>query len=417
MSNDFDLPPRRPLPDDVRARLRAEVRQGIAHRRPSRVWYAAAVAVVVLAAGAVVATRAIRQPADVRPAPATSGELTLDARVATASLDRCWAAARAAGKAGRLPPREDWVPLFTEVGQADSVVAATAAGKPMFCETTATTVTLSDPGAVPASVPAGRAVVLLHSATGLAGGVLGAGTAEPSLGWRTEGGESGSVSIRSSPVSGQFVALTRTDPARTTLTLIQPGIPDGTVLSAAPPPLLSVADRPSAAERTSPAGRALGACLAAAEEVVPEAEAYAPGPLLETGSYQVVLGRRGDRVLVCTTEPDHQRPGKRKAHVYPDFTGPQALPVRTLRVATLGAVEAGGERGKSRMPFAVDVPPKAAKMTIDFGIGTSAEVDVVNGMAATWIPENIDILPDATVHVVVRDDRGTTLYNGSLPLV
>ena len=41
--------------------------------------------------------------------------LTLDPKVATSSLDRCWAAVRAAGKADRVPPRDEWVPLFTEV--------------------------------------------------------------------------------------------------------------------------------------------------------------------------------------------------------------------------------------------------------------------------------------------------------------
>ena len=189
MSDDLGLPPRRALPDDVRDRLRVEVRQGIGERRPPRVWYAAAAAVLVLAAGAVVATRQLRQPAEVPPA--VTGGLTLDVRLATTALDRCWAAVQAAGKTDRVPPREERVPLFTEVLAADSMVAATAAGKPMFCETTETTVTLSDPAATPAYAPGTRTGLLLRSPTGLVGGVLDPAWPKASLAVTTPRGSSG----------------------------------------------------------------------------------------------------------------------------------------------------------------------------------------------------------------------------------
>ena len=419
MSEDLGLPPRRALPDDVRDRLRAELRQGMAKRHPSRVWYAAAAAVVVLAAGAVVATQFIRQPADVGPAPVAGGGLTLDARVAKSSLDRCRAAFKAANKsvdrAGYLV-NEEWVPLFTQVLEGDSVVAATAGGKPLFCETTETTVTLSDPSFEPTTVPGANFELLFHSATGTVGGILGPGTEGAFLATHTQGGQSSSQDIKFSPVSRQFVVMTRTDPARTTLTLANPPEPNGFVLPEAPPPLLSVVDRPVIADRTSPAGRALGECLAAAEEVLPDAAAYVPGPLLETGGYRVVLGRRGDRVIVCTTEPDHRRPGKTKSRVYPDFVLRPVPPVRVLGVSTLGGVEDGGEPGKSRTPYAVAVPVNAAKATVDFGVGAAVEAEVSDGMALTWIPKELGVVPDVKVHVVVRDARGTILYDGALPL-
>jgi hypothetical protein len=420
MSDDLrGLPPRRAMPDDVRDRLRAEVRQGITKRRPTRVWYAAAAAaVVVLAAGAVVATQAVRHQSVAGPPPHPDPEnrLTLDLKVATAALDRCWAAVRAAGKTDRVAPREEWVPLFTEVLQADAVVAATAAGKPMFCETTETTVTMSDPAATPAYAPGTRTGLLLHSPTGTVAGIADAGV-PAFLGSRTEGGENMSQSIRPSPAGGQFVAMTRTALWTTTLTVEHPPAPGAAVLPQPPPWLVAAVDRPVTADRTAPAGRALGECLSTSEEVIPDAAAYVPGPLLETGDFRVVMGRRGDRVVVCETQPDYQRPGRTKSRAFPDFTGPQTVAARTLTADTLGHPESGAPAGVARHPFVAALPLTATKATIDFGIGTSAEADVVDGMVAAWIPGTIDLLPEATAHVQARDAQGKVVYDGSLRLL
>ncbi len=416
MSDDLrGLPPRRELPDDVRARLRAEVRLGITRpRRTRHIWYAAAAAVLVLAVGAVVVTRQLRQPADVPPA--VTGGLTLDAKLATSSLDRCWAAVQAAGKTDRVPPRADWVPLFTEELGGDAVVAATAAGKPMFCETTGTTVTLSDPGATPAYAPGSRSGLLLHSATGLAGGVLDPAWPKASLlasTLRTDGGNE----VEFSPVSRQFVVFTRTAPDRTRLELTDAGsgAPRRVELPAAPAPLLSVTDRPDPADRTSPAGRALGGCLADADEVIPDAAAYRPGPLVEDHDYQVVMGRRGDRVIVCSREPDYQRPGKTQARAYPDLVDNRQVP-RTLSVDTLGAVEAGGEPGKSRTPFPVVLPASATAAGFEFDGGDGADTVVTDGMALVWVPKSAGGTPDAKVHIRAWDAKNTLVYDGSLPL-
>jgi hypothetical protein len=307
--------------------------------------------------------------------------------------------------------------MFTEVQGADAVVAATAGSEArVFCETTETTVTLSGLSSEsdrPDTVPGVNFTLQFHSATGTVGGILGPGVEGAVLEAATEG-QSMSEDIRFSPVTRQFVVMTRTDPARTKLTLDTRS--EKYVLPEAPPPLLSVVDRPVTADRTSTAGRALGECLAAADEVLPDAAAYAPGPLLASDGYRVVLGRRGDRVVVCTTEPDYQRPGKTKSRVYPDFVPKPAPPVRLLQVNTLGATEAGGEPGKSRTPYAVAVPENAAKTTIDFGLGKPVDAEVVDGMALTWIPKEVGVVPDVKVHVVVRDARGAVLYDGSLPL-
>lgn len=419
MSDDLGLPPRRALPDDVRDRLRAEVRAGIGKpRRTKHVWYAAAAAVLVLAAGAVVATKTFREQPVAGPPPDPGNRLTLDPKVATAALDRCWAAVQTAGKKDRVPPRAEWVPLFTEVLGTDAVVAATAAGKPMFCETTETTVTLSDPAATPAYAPGTRVGLLLHSPTGVVAGVVDPGTASGFLGSRTEGGDTMSQSIRTSPVSGQFVAMTRSALWTTTLTVEHPSAPRAAVLPQAPPWLVMAVDRPVTAERTSPAGQVLGDCLNFAEtEVIPDAAAYAPGPLLETGDFQVVMGRLGDRVVVCETQPDYRRPGKTKFRAFADFIGPQTQAARTLTVDTLGHPESGAPPGQSRHPFVAALPLTATKATIDFGIGTTVEADVVDGMVAAWIPENIGLSPEATAHVRARDAQNRVVYDGPLRLI
>ncbi|KDN18319.1 hypothetical protein [Amycolatopsis rifamycinica] len=413
MNDGFGLPPRRELPDDVRARLRAGLHQGMAKRRPSRVWYAAAAAVLVLAVGAVVVTRQLRQPADVPPA--VPNGLKLDGVLAKTALDRCWAAVQVAGKTGRVAPREDWVPLFTDEQEGDAVVAATAAGKPMFCETTETTVTLSDPEATPAYGPGSRAGVLLHSPTGLVGGLVDPGWRKADLGTRTAHGDTSSHNLVFSPVSHQFVVLTRTDPARTVLTIGNPDVPSAMTLPPAPPPLLSVTDRPEPADRTSPAGRVLGDCLADAEERIPDGASYRPGPLLEADGYQVVMGRLGDRVVACTREPEYGQPGKTQARAYPDFAFDRRVPARRILVSTLGAVEAGGEPGKSRTPFAAVVPKTAAGVSVGFGGGTSAEGTAVDGMFVVWVPKE-RYETGVNVTVVARDGRGGVVYEGDLPL-
>ncbi|MFB9683054.1 hypothetical protein [Amycolatopsis plumensis] len=414
MSDGFGLPPRRELPDDVRDRLRAGLHEGMAKRRPSRVWYAAAAAVLVLAVGAVVVTRQLRQPADVPPA--VPNGLKLDGALAKTALDRCWAAVQAEGKTGRVAPREDWVPLFTDELGGDAVVAATAAGKPMFCETTGTTVTLSDPAATPAYAPGSRSGLLLRSATGLVGGVLDPGWKKASFAVLTPRGSSGN-DLEASPVSRQFAAFTRvaSDQARFALIDTGAGPPRQVDLPAAPAPLLAVTDRPEPADRTSTAGRVLGDCLADAEEAVPDAAAYRPGPLLQEDGYQVIMGRRGDRVIVCTREPDYQRPGRTQARAYPDLMGDRRAAARHLSVSTLGATEAGGEPGRSRTPFAAVVPSTAAGVSVGFGGGMSAEGVVVDGMFVVWVPKERP-WTGVTVNVVARDVRGAVVYEGELPL-
>ncbi|OLZ58155.1 hypothetical protein [Amycolatopsis keratiniphila] len=416
MSDEPVYPPHHAMPDDVRARMRSAVREGIAKpRRKARVWYAAAAAVVLVASGVAAAAQSLRQQgAAPGPEPAAGG-LTLDTGLATSSLDRCWAAVRAAGKSDRLAPREEWVPLFTDVMLDVSVVAATAAGKPMFCETTLTTVTVSDPDAAPAYAPGTRTGLLLQSATGMIGGVLDPAWPGAGLAFQAEDSGGGDT-LEASPLTHQFVSFTWTAPAKTRLSVYGPAGAATTTLPSAPPPLLSTVDRPIApADRTSPAGRALDECLSGAVDAVSDAAGYRPGALLDKDGYRVVLGRLGDRSLACTTVPDPRRPGRTKMRVYQDhFELPPTRP-RTIPMQPLGGVEDGGERGNARTPYAGTLLPETAvTVTCDFGAGRTSTTDVVDRTFVVFLPKEMNDPFPQGVGIQARDAHGAVVFEGAL---
>jgi hypothetical protein len=164
--NELNLPPHRPLPPQVRDRLRGRL---FAPDRSSRLRapLAAAAGVAVLAAGAMMVSQSVAGTlADYRPGtPPTSTTTSTavpappsppipppdvtepDARTA-ADLDRCGAVAAASERAAEFAPRSTWRPLYTVSRRGHRVTAYTeGGGKPGFCDVTATTATVSDPSA------------------------------------------------------------------------------------------------------------------------------------------------------------------------------------------------------------------------------------------------------------------------------
>ncbi|MFD4248689.1 hypothetical protein ACFWQL_03020 [Amycolatopsis thermoflava] len=381
------LPPRRELPPEVRERMRATVQAGIApHRGRALV---AGAAVIVLVAGVLVGAQFFRSSA---PVPAGSGGVD----------DRCWAAIESAGKTGQVPPREEWRATGSHVLGDDVVTSYLAGGRPVFCETTATTVTVSDPAAEPAYAAGSRTGLLLYTGTGLAAGV-----ADPS--WPAiELSLPDGLGITVEPVmsgTGAFTAFTATDPATTTLWAgmsvqgqkTRPG--PRVELPPAPAPLVSVVDRPG--DRTLPAGRALGECLATLPAPPADADGYQPGGLLEHGPYRVVLGRSAAHMIACVTGPTGS-----SLHL-DTFLG-TSIPVRRLSVPA----QAG------KVPFVGLAPRSATSMVADFGTGEAVAVPVVNGTFAVWLPDGAKpVYPDTgEAWVRVQDARGAALYNGSVVL-
>jgi hypothetical protein len=170
--NELNLPPRRPLPPEVRDRLRERLFTE-ARPAPLRAPLAVAAGVAVLAAGAVIVGQSVAgTPADYRPGtPPTSTTSATSATwpVAGAAgpllpvlppdahsaddLDRCGAVAAASPRAREFAPRSAWQPVYTVSRRGHRITAYREyGGKPGFCDVTATTATVSDPSAEPMSL-------------------------------------------------------------------------------------------------------------------------------------------------------------------------------------------------------------------------------------------------------------------------
>ncbi|MEV0702270.1 hypothetical protein AB0I53_30745 [Saccharopolyspora sp. NPDC050389] len=440
MNDEPRLPPRRELPPEVRARLRGRVEAGMSARHRGRA-VAASAAVVLLAAGAVIGVQAARSQLVETPAAAPPD-------ATTRTLDRCWNAVRAAGKTGRVPDRSEWVNASV-TAQGDDVVAAfTAGGKPVFCETTSTTVTMSDPNAEPSYAAGSRTALLLYTSTGVAAGV-----ADPT--WpRIMLSMPDGLGVSENDVAKdtrQFTSFTLTNPATTRLWAQrldeykpepsgqsepgqgepeqpsegkpeqpsegkpeQPGRGTQRVnwpraeLPAPPAPLLSLIDR--AGDRTSPAGRALGECLAGLAEPPADRDGYQPGVLVEDGPYRVVLGRTAQHAVACTTEPDPANPAGKIHRLHRDTFVGESIPVRRLAVPGLG-------KDGEKIAFVGIVPPSGASMIADFSLEQPFDVPVANGTFGMWLPEGAKaVSPDGTTWVHVLDDKQTPLFNGYVPM-
>lgn len=396
MTGEPRLPTRRELPPEVRARLRATVMTGIARPAPRGRIMAVAAAVVLLVAGAAVGIQLFRSEVDQAPVAGTASN----------SLDRCWAAAKTAGKSDRLPNRSNWSQVSTEQQGDDVVVAFTANKKPMFCELTATTVTLSDPDAKPAYASGTRTALLLYTGTGLVAGI-----ADPSwYGLELSMPDGlGITTTRGTGTAHLFTSFTSTDPAKTQLWAgewskgqqTRPG--PRAELPTPPAPLFSIVDRPG--DRSSREGQALSTCLAGLPEPLADADSYQPGALLEDGTYQVALARSAEHAIACVAEPT---PGSTTSYrLYQDTFIGQSIPARRLSVPALGG----------KVPFVGIVPPSAQSMRADFSFGEPVTVSVLNGTFACWLPAGAKpVSPDGTTWVLVADGRGAALFNGYVPM-
>jgi hypothetical protein len=206
--NDLDLPPRRPLPPSVRARLRARLTPEVPRRARFRGPLAVAAGVAVLAAGAVMISQSVGDPDDFTPGevpPATTTVPAPDPTLAPATLNGVLDVCVAAVDGDDYPPREAWQPVLGARGLGVTVVAARAEGKPYACQLTATSVTVSNPaGEVPQS-PGTTAGLLLNTPEGVVAGV-----AEPA--WRRVGvlamdGTNSTTSTVASAEDGMFFLI------------------------------------------------------------------------------------------------------------------------------------------------------------------------------------------------------------------
>lgn len=166
----------RPLPDNVRERMRARVMAGLepapSHRRTALILTAAATAALLAGMVALLAEPEPTGPATPTTPPTSIGtpyEPTLDPVLAEADLDRCWAQVQASGNALGYPDRARWKPVLTTAEGGRRVIAARADGMPLFCATTETSVSVSAPRPIPS--PPDGPTALFVTADGVIAGI------------------------------------------------------------------------------------------------------------------------------------------------------------------------------------------------------------------------------------------------------
>ncbi|MFC3450135.1 hypothetical protein [Amycolatopsis speibonae] len=428
MTDDLGLPDRRELPPEVLDNLRMSLREGMG-KPVRRRWpiVAAAAAVVGVLVGALVATVLVREPDGPGPAVASDPDFALDLPKAIPALDRCWAAIQRQNRTADFPARDEWVPQFTVAPYWTSVtvVAVKTGDKVFFCETTVTTVTVSDPGAAPSYATGTKTAALLTSRSGTVAGVADPGWEKMVIFSRTAD-STGSTDVNVFGNGNLFVMISQSIPSRTTYSVgPYPGAPgDGSGagpygLRPAPDPAVTDIDRvpPSVPARDTPAGEFFTTCVRGATEPLPDEDSYEVGTLLEGDDVKVVVARFGDRFVVCQGGLGYHDGKSEYYRLFPEL-GAQADPraVRDLFTETLGGAEQGGS-GRSKTPFIGVVPEAAAKVKLDFGAGKKVEAAVVGGTFAVWRPEGVNAAgPDARVGIVVLDAGGKTLHDGTLPL-
>jgi hypothetical protein len=196
--SDLNLPPRRPMPPDVRDRVRGRVFAGHGLARTgARAPLAVAAGVIVLAASAAIVAQSVAgTPDDFRPGTTTSTTTSTTAQPpppvrfrplpaappdahTTDDLDRCGAVAAASPRAAEFAPRSAWQPVYTVNRRGHRITAFREyGGKPGFCDVTATTATVSDPSAEPMSLGIGGSEPINVEALYLSGGGLLGGIAQ-----------------------------------------------------------------------------------------------------------------------------------------------------------------------------------------------------------------------------------------------
>jgi len=292
----IDMPPRRTLPQQVRDKMLVDLRSRLDERpRRSKTPYAVAAGVAALVAGGVVAVTTVQGGPD-----PTGGEVTGDTKGVEVAAQRCMAASK---KVGGFPAKADWNVVTHTALFGYTALAIKVADKPVFCRTSATSVTLTKYAVEPAYVSGSRTGVLIQDDSMLVGLVV-----DPS--WPgIDAFEDGTLDSRSTEFAGwkyaDGMALWWPEyPAK--LTVAAHGKKPAVPLPKAPgSATTTVVDAPYSGpppDRTSPGGKLLAHCIAHDRKEgwpLTEPDTLQPGPVL-TGDTDAVVAVRGPRgVTIC----------------------------------------------------------------------------------------------------------------------
>ncbi|MFD8500867.1 hypothetical protein [Amycolatopsis sp. NPDC059657] len=409
--NDIELPPRRELPPELRARLRSDLRRGMFKEKRTRAKPLAAVAAAVLLFGGVaVGVHALRDEPGELISPAIPPGLHLDKPLAERTLDRCWNALRAEKKTGSYPKRSLWVPVFTKTDMGITVVAARANGKPLFCEASSTSVTLSDPNAL-LTMPG----VALH-----ADGYVVAGVADPEWGKVRL-----SVLPKAMPEPERSASVGETELGDGLFVILSPARLDERVvallgkadggLAPSPvsltPPMITLDDKPAPGDRTVADAKFLGDCLRDAGVDTPGAETFEPGAkvTLEVPTaaappsitLNLMVGRNDRWFLACTTlrgGPMRNKPVEiADRPVTARFLGPSSTSESSKPAEFVGGV----------------VPRAAAGVSVTVPGFPAVPAVVANGTFAAVLTKEMQAVAQiGSMTFKVTDAAGAVLHDG-----
>jgi hypothetical protein len=439
----FTLPPRREMPREVRDRLRRNLWRELdapskSRLNRARAPLAAAAGVALLAAGAVIIAQATPSTRNALPGDVltntshpTTAASTADAVQANAELDRCYQAAKTSPT--KLPDRPQWSASFSAEVGGISVTAARADGKPLFCESTLTTVTVSDLNATPAYAIGSATGALFATPNGTIAGVI-----DPT--WdafevRTADGADSLITLPEK-ADGMFVMYTslgigpetklRAQQLPTDLPPDQTDRPDDDDpqypvrdIATVPAPMVSVVDRPAnpPADRTSISGNALALCMQSTTDPEPDKDSWQPGASATVKGSDVLMAVNAKGVSVCQWQPE---PAARKAADSNDqmfqaymqlVRDPQPVDATQMPVIT------GGDSG---LIILGTIRGDVTRMNVQLDGKVPLDTDVRAGTFVSVVPDSMldegqlsdDMLNSLTA--IMYDTKGNEVYNGPL---
>jgi hypothetical protein len=415
MGNELQLPPRRPLPPEVRDRIRARALADLDRPRRfrhGRAPLAVAAGVAVLAAGAVIVGQSVSggagEPGDrkVPPTGTSSANRPLDLRKANSELDRCWAAIQAEGNADKYPDRSRWRAVSTGGYVWVTVTAAFADGKPIFCQTSITTVRVSQPADPPAYAEGSTTAALFISPEGTIAGIRD--PSWPGVGVFVGNGSGLGGSTPELLAYGLFVDVVRERIQDSTQILVdrwqrdqdRAEHPEKVALPRPAPPVSQV-DRPQPGkDRVSDRGRWLKQCLDNSASPVVDADMWEPGAIVDIDGNRYMVLRSGQDFAYCFYNGSHWGFGESVIGVT-DFAknGPHMLPGPNFMLETT----------KDSSYVTGALPDAVTKVEIVQGSHPVIQADVLNKTFAAQLFE----APDRSDVVRGYDDAGSKLYEGT----
>jgi hypothetical protein len=321
----------------------------------------------------------------------------------------------------------------TEFGK--TMTAARSPGKPLFCETTRTTVTVSDPNATPGYARGTSTAAMLVSADGGIGGVVGPDWR--SMVFLTVAPSGASEQTEAFIKDGLFVAFTQMatgTKARFTVRQTEPGHPErpiyeGDVSTPAGPgetvagqshpelnlpapaaALVATTDRPIPDPDLSDKGRFLAECIANSDSAVVDPQLWEAVTITGTAPYRAVLARAGQEAVGCSMQgnrTDRNDPNVITPHYTftPPFVGLKAdRPVQFVVWQMIGTENAQAVLGLLR--------PDVASMELDGPDLDATPVPIESGAFAFTAPAPRDGGPLPELTVVLRNAAGAEIYRG-----